>query len=596
VTAATLAALLPWTAAAQSARAGATDRARFDAIAREAAERFVQERVAQPPSAQAASPGAAPTISLTLDEAVNRALEHNLDIAVERLNPQTYDLALASVRAAYRPTVSSTIGQRAVVNPPTSQLNGGTSVTNDTTTYNSGLSQALPWGGAQTSFSFNNNRLGTNNLFANYNPSYTTSFSANLTQPLLRGFSIDQTRQSLKTTQISREIADVNVKAVIVGTLASVRDAYWDLVYAVQAVDVAKQSLALAEKLVQDNQSRVEVGTMAPIDVVQAQAEAATRRQALAQAEATWRTAELSLKRLVVGGTDDPLWTARLDPVDRPAFQPQTLDVQSAVRTALDQRTDLLQARRQLDTADINIHLFHNQTLPALDLVASYGGTGLGGTQFVRQGSGIGSQIIGVVPGGYADAIDALTARRYPTWNVALTFSYPIGTSSAEAQLARARVQKNQTQAQIRALELQVATEVTNFALQVESNLKQYEAASAARELAQKRLEAEQSKFEVGMSTNFFVVQAQRDLADAQNSELRALANHRKSLVDYDRVQIAPAARTSSTVSGVTTATGTGATTRTTVGSGTTTTTGGGGTSGGGPSSGGTGGSGGGAN
>ncbi len=574
--AALIAASLPWTASAQSARYADVDRTRLDAIARDAAARFAEEQAAQQaPPAPGTPTAAAAVVALTLDEAVNRALEHNLDIAVERLNPQTFDLALASVRAAYRPTFNSTFGQRSVVNPPTSQLNGGTSVANDTTTYNTGLSQSLPWGGGAAALTFNNNRLGTNNLFANYNPSYNASFSANLTQPLLRGFTIDQTRQQLKTTQISREIADVNVKAVVAGTLASVRDAYWDLVYAIQAVDVTRQSLALAEKLVQDNQSRVEVGTMAPIDVVQAQAEAATRRQALAQAEATWRTAELSLKRLVVGGTDDPLWTAQLNPVDRPAFQRASFDVQTAVRSALDQRTDLLQARRQMEMADLNIDLFHNQTLPALDLVASYGAQGLGGTQAIRQGSGLGSTVIGYVPGGYADAWSALTARDFPTWNVALNFSYPIGTSSAEAQLARARVQKNQTQAQIRALELQVATEVTNLALQIESNLKQYEAATAARDLAQRRLEAEQSKFEVGMSTNFFVVQAQRDLADAQNTELRALANYRKSLVDFERVQLAPAARTSSTVSGVTTNTGTGTNTRTTVGSGTTTTTGG---------------------
>jgi outer membrane protein TolC len=128
----------------------------------------------------------------------------------------------------------------------------------------------------------------------------------------------------------------------------------------------------------------------------------------------------------------------------------------------------------------------------------------------------------------------------YPSWNLQVNVSYNLFGSQADAQYARARVQRNQSQARLRALELQVATEVTNAALNVQSNLKRVEAAVAARELAEKRLEAEQSKFEVGMTTNFFVVQAQRDLRDAQNAELRALADYRKSLVVFERVQEAP--------------------------------------------------------
>jgi outer membrane protein len=128
----------------------------------------------------------------------------------------------------------------------------------------------------------------------------------------------------------------------------------------------------------------------------------------------------------------------------------------------------------------------------------------------------------------------------YPSWNVQATVSYNLFGSQSEAQFARARLQKTQSQGRLRALELQVATEVTNAALSVQSNLKRVEAAVAARELAEKRLEAEQSKFEVGMTTNFFVVQAQRDLRDAQNTELRALADYRKSLVVFERVQEAP--------------------------------------------------------
>jgi outer membrane protein len=187
----------------------------------------------------------------------------------------------------------------------------------------------------------------------------------------------------------------------------------------------------------------------------------------------------------------------------------------------------------------VSLRFFRNQTLPDVDLIASYGAQGIGGTSIQR--TGLGGDITNTIPGGYGDALRLLTARDYPTWNFQVNVSYNLFGSQADAQFARARVQRNQSQARLRALELQVATEVTNAALNVQSNLKRVEAATAARELAQKRLEAEQSRFDVGMTTNFFVVQAQRDLRDAQNSELRALADYRKSLVNFERAQQAPA-------------------------------------------------------
>jgi outer membrane protein TolC len=246
------------------------------------------------------------------------------------------------------------------------------------------------------------------------------------------------------------------------------------------------------------------------------------------------------LKRYIVSGTEDPLWRQELHPVELPSLEPAPSDIEGAVRKALERRTDLINARKNLQSSDINLRYFRNQTLPDVDLLASYGAQGIGGTQFIRSGSGLSSVVTGSIPGGYADAFKLLTNRDFPSWNLQVNLTYNVGESAADAQLARSRVQKNQAQARLRALELQVATEVTNAALSVQSNLKRVEAAVAARELAEKRLEAEQSKFEVGMTTNFFVVQAQRDLRDAQNAELRALADYRKSLVTFERVQEAP--------------------------------------------------------
>jgi outer membrane protein TolC len=198
-------------------------------------------------------------------------------------------------------------------------------------------------------------------------------------------------------------------------------------------------------------------------------------------------------------------------------------------------------ARNNMETNNVMLKSFRDQRLPAVDLTASYGGQGLGGNQVVRSGSGLDSVITNTIAGGYANALSTLFGRDYPNWNVFVNVSYSLGGTPAVASAARTQLLIEQNQAQIRASELTVATEVTNAALQVTNNTEGLAAARASRELSQRRLDAEMSRFEVGMSTNYQVVQAQRDLRDAQNSELRALLNYRKSLVEFDRVQQAGA-------------------------------------------------------
>ena len=247
---------------------------------------------------------------LTLVDAVERALARNLDIALQRLVPQIVDLNLVEQQAFYRPTLSSNISTSSAISPSSTQLDGGNNVETDSAIFNSSLAQPVPWGGGNFDISWDNNRRETTNFFSSFNPSYRSSFAANYTQPLLRGFRIDGARQQLAVTRVNRDISDVDLRETITNTLSSVRDAYWELVYAVQTVAVQRQALELAEQLVRDNRARVEIGTLAPIDIVQAQSEAATRRQSLAQAEQNLRTAELSLKQLIVDGTEDELWDA----------------------------------------------------------------------------------------------------------------------------------------------------------------------------------------------------------------------------------------------------------------------------------------------
>ena len=481
------------------------------------------------------TPGSGPMVNLTLDDAIARALERNLDLAVQRLNPLVFDLSLAQQLSFYRPTVNSNISNSSRTNPSSTQLDGGEAVVSDTAVFNGGLDQAVQWGGGNYTVNWNNNRSASTNAFSSFNPSYRSTVQASYTQPLLRGFKIDGTRQQIQVTRINRDIADIDLRQSITNTVSSVRNAYWDLLYASGTLEVQQQALDLAEALIRDNEARVEIGTLAPIDVVQARSEAAARRQSLAQAEQVLATAELALKQLIVRGTDDDYWTSTLNPVDQPTLEVPPIDLAAAIRGALADRTDLARSRRQLDINEVNISAMRNNTLPSVDLIGTYQLQGQGGTRFLR--SGLGGRVTTEIPGGVSDAFNQLYDAAFPVWTVQLNVSYPLGQSAADAALARAQLQTQQVQAQLRQLQLQVATEVTNAVVQIEAIARRIDAAIAARELAQEQLDAEQSRFEAGLTTNFFVVQAQRDLSTAQDTELRAILDQQKALVELDRVQ-----------------------------------------------------------
>jgi len=522
-----------------------SEQERIDAITRDAVRQFAEARAGDEQTRPTNPPPAGVRVELTLDDAVKRALERNLDIAVERLNPQAFDFSIASLNANFRPTLTSNLGMRNQSTFERTTVSGASAnglLTTETLTGNYGVTQNVKWGGGSFAVGWNNNRIESSNLTATRNPTLNSNFTLAYVQPLLRNFRIDGTRAQLQITQINQEMSETALRATVVRTVANVRNAYWDLVFAIQAAEVADRSLQLATKLVEDNQARVEVGTLAPLDVVQAQAEQATRRQAVATTRAAVGTAELALKRLIVNGTEDPYWVSNIEPVDRPTYSTESPDVSGAVRRALSTRTDIETSRKQVQSNNVSIRSLSDQRLPVLDLTTSYGAAGIGGTQFVRAPGVIQGPATEVIPGGFSNALRTLWQQAAPTWNFAVNLSYPLGTSTADANLARARVQQQQTIAQARALELQIATEVTNAALLVESNRERLQAAQVAREFAEKRLEAEQSRFEVGLSTNFFVVQAQRDLRDSENSELRALLDYRRAQVDFERVQEIPAA------------------------------------------------------
>jgi outer membrane protein TolC len=482
------------------------------------------------------------TRRLTVDDAVRLSLENNLGIQVARFNPQVQDLNIAQALGAWLPTFTTTLESASTDSPSNSFLSGaeGTKTSDDRFSTNVGMSQTLRWGGSY-SIGWDSSRSTTTNLFSNFSPQLRSSLALSYRQPLLRGFGIDSSRQQLLVSRTNREISDIELRQTVAATSRSVRTAYFDLVYAIASLDVARQSLDLAQESLRNTRSRVEIGTTPPIDIVEAEAEVATREEAVIVAEAQIQTAEDTLRSLVYDPDMPDFWTIRIEPADVPPFTPVSIDTDGLVQNARQQRTDLQQARKTIESNDVTIRYLRNETLPDVTASFDYGLTGLGGTQFVR-GSGFPGPIIGQTERSYFSVLGDVFGNDFPNWTASLNISYPLGNHPRQASLARARLQQGQALRQLRNQELQAATEVREVARQTLTNQRRVETTRVSRELAERRLEAEQRKFAAGTTTSFFVFQAQRDLAQARNNELRAVLDYNRSLVDLDTVQEAPLA------------------------------------------------------
>ncbi len=481
-----------------------------------------------------------PVRRLSIDEAVALALEQNVDLQVDRLEPQVQDYSISVARSGWTPILFSSLQTRNQTNPPQDIFGGAETITDERLNSQIGVQQLLPFGGASYSAAWNSGRITTNNVFSSFNPQLNSQISLNYTQPLLRNFTIDATRQQVLVSRKNREISEVQLQQSIAITTRNVKNAYWDLVYANNNLAVQRQSLELAQRSFRDNRARVEIGTMAPLDIVQAEAEVAQREEGVILAEAAISRAEDRLRALISNPSDQPeFWNTRLEPSDPPAFQPVTVDVEAAVRSALATRTDLAATRKQIESNDIAVRYFRNQSLPDVNAVVNYSAIGLAGTQF-DFGQGFPPEVLGQTQRGFFGALGDAFASDFPTWSVQLQVNYPIGASNAETNLARARLQNTQAQKQLQSSELQVTTQIRDLARNVQTNAKRIEATRSSRALAEKRLEAEEKKFQAGMTSSFLVIQAQRDLSQARNNELLATIDYLKSVVDYETSQQAP--------------------------------------------------------
>jgi outer membrane protein len=501
----------------------------------------VQTPGIQTPAATGLDP-TGPVRPLSIDEAVKLALEQNLGLQIERLNPQLDDLNTAAVLSNYTPQFTVGAFGQSQDQPPSSFLSGGEEIiSSDNLGVNTSLAKLFPWG-TEAQVSFDSGRQSTNNEFSSFQPLLSGNLDVFVSQPLLRNFKFDSVRQQLFASRMNREIADVDLNRAVATTERDVRNAYWEYVYSINALDVARQSLDLAQRSLRDTRSRVEIGTLAPIDIVQAESEVASREEAVILSEASIGQSEDQLRALIFDPKSPEFWNMRLQPTDMAPFVVQTVDVTAAVERALKERTDLISARKQLEITDYNVRYLRNQTLPGLDLQLTYNSTGIGGTQLVRdQDSPIfPPPVVGEFRRSFGDVFSDVFSNGFATWRLGVNVTYPIGTSSADANLARTRLQQTQSLTSLRQMEMQVATEVRDAGRQLVANSKRVEATRAARVLAERRLEAEEKKFAAGMSTSFEVFQAQRDLAQARSNELRAVLDYNQSQVNFETVQVAP--------------------------------------------------------
>jgi len=479
------------------------------------------------------------TLSLTLAEAVSRAVENNPDLAIVRLGTDVEAARVGESRSAFLPVFSTLVGRSSNVTPPSNFLLGERGVDVNDVFSSTGIRQRLQWGAGTWSLSWDTARTTSNSPINSFDPALQSGFQLAFSQPLLKDRKIDAARQQYIIAKRNRESSELRFRESVVQTVAAVKQAYWTLKATIANVAVQQRSLDLAEELARQNKIRVDAGQIPPLDLVQAEAEIAQRRENLIRANAAVGDAEDGLRRLIMIPSDASFWQVRLDPVEEPTDRGPLPDVDAAVANALNGRYDLARANYELENAATNVEFLGNQKLPDVRLETSYRGSGLGGTQLLRTG-GFPGVITGTHDRSFGDALAQAFTPDYPTWSVGVTVSYPLGRSYEEASLARAQVERRQAAQRIASLQLQAAETVRQAARQVRSTAERVDAARAGATLAQQRFDAEQRRYDVGLSTTFLVTQAQRDLLQAQVNLLQTTLDYESSLVNFEAVQQAP--------------------------------------------------------
>jgi outer membrane protein TolC len=460
---------------------------------------------------------------LSLQDGIKLVLQNNLDITIEQQNPAISQADITIQKANFDPSLTLDVNiDRSIVAPFSNSLDATQGTDNAHVNYNAELTQKLLTGG-NYDLNFTNQRLHTNitsNALINpglINPSYTSVLLLTLTQPLLKNFGFEVNEAQIKIARNNYLISQELFEARVIDLILRTQEQYWDLVFARQNLKVQQQSLRSAQELLATNRERAEQGLLASIEVLVAEAGVASQQENIITAEKAIKDAEDNIRQLINLPDRSLMEEFAILPVDEPDTEEKTFDAKAVVRTAIEKRPDVRQAKVTIITNGINYRTAKNQLLPGLDFIGSIGLNGLGGS--------------------FPGDMEQLGSTDFYSWSAGLQLVYPLGNRSARASFARSHVVLDQSAFSLRSLEQNVILEVKEAVRRVQTDFRRIESNRKARVLAEKKVEAETERFNVGLSTTKNVLDFQRDLATAEGNELRAITDYNKSLANLEKVR-----------------------------------------------------------
>jgi outer membrane protein len=481
-------------------------------------------------------------LTLSMNDAIRKALQNNNDIEVARDDVRFAETQLRSLYGVYDPIFSVTPQIIKNVTPQTSTFlgGGGAAGTTSVTTINvsPSLTKSFEKGGGTYTLSFANSRTSTSSVNSSLSPFYSSNLSLQFTQPLLRNRSIDASRHAIKVQKKRLEQSDSDFRQRTIAIISQVQAAYWNLVFALRNQQNQLESLNLSRQNMQNIEAQISAGAKAPLDRAQVQTDIATRETNLFIATQNVSVAENTLKQLMLRDPLAPEWSAQITPTDTPSFDLQPVDLNTSLLEARKNRPELRRLNLQQEITGIDIRYYKNQTKPQVDLTGTVATTGLAGTACVPNPADPFDRCSpppANLIGGFGRDLRNLAGLNTYNVTVGAAISFPIKNTTAEANLAGARIQQQQLQASYRSQDQAIEMDVRNAAQAVDTAQKRVVASRAARESAEQQLSGEQKLYEVGRSTTFLLLQRQNELTTARTNELQAQTDYNKALADLQR-------------------------------------------------------------
>lgn len=472
-------------------------------------------------------------LPISITDVIRLMLASNLDVTVNRFSPLASEYFIQTLFRPFEPTLNISAGVSRSTSPTTSQLIGSASFTSLSHRYTVGYGQTLQTG-TRLDVDLILNRNSSNNRFNTFNPSYFGTLTYALNQPLLRDFGREINMRSIRIARNNVRLSEVQFELQMIDLVSQAQNLYWDLVLQREDIKVRKQALDLAEKTLSDNKRQVQIGTMAPIEVVQAESAVAQRQEQMVSTTYLADQIQDRIKRMITNLGDPALVLAQLNPMEAP-HKPGADDImplEEAIKYALESRPEMRQLALQLQNNNIDLQYSINQLKPDFSVGGSYTQSGVGGVERAQASLGVPGPI--VRQGGLTDAFSQLFGYNFTGYSVGFSLSIPLSNKTAQAEYSRVVLDRQTIEARRNALAQAIALQVRNAHSQVEMNRARITAAQKALQLAQMQLDAEQKKFQLGTSQIRFVLQEQQNLTIAQTTEIQSLVNYTKALVDYD--------------------------------------------------------------